>query len=373
MRLSVEKEQFLKALNSASHAIAGKNADPVLANLKLELNERGLEITGTNTEITIKSTVPYMIDGQPIIRSAGLGSTLVNAHLLTEVVRRMGGTEVSFEVIDDSIAKLDDGKSSFKLNCTKAEEYPVIDLEPSGIDFSMSCADFTALIDQSAFAASGKDSRPVLTAVNLEAGNNCLVATATDSARLARKSVHIESEAKFRVNIPARLVSDITKLFEGADNLELSVSESRVLFLFDNTVVSSRLISGDYPVTKAIIPQNFNYYLEVNAQELLSAMSRVSILSPEREAVVKLSMSENEVEVSARSEMNGSANESIQTFSFTGEYLEVSFNSAFVIDAIRALKSEDVIICFQAEMKPFVVKDPKDESTVELITPMRTH
>ena len=373
MRLSVEKEQFLKALNSTSHAIAGKNADPILANLKLELNEKGLEIIGTNSEITIMSTVPYAINGITIIRGAGLGSTLVNAHLLTEVVRRMAGSEVSFEVIDDSIAKLDDGRSSFKLNCTKAEEYPDIDLEPSGVALALSCADLAGLIDQSAFAASVKDSRPILTAVNLEAGDGYLVATATDSARLARKSIRIDSTAKFRVNIPARIISDITKLFEGSDFVEISVSDSRALFRFDNTVVASRLISGDYPVTKAIIPRNFNYYLEINGQELLAAMTRVNILSPEREAVVKLSMSENEVEVSARSELSGSANEPIQTFSFTGEDLDVSFNSLFVIDAIKALKCEDVTLCFQAEMKPFVVKNPKDDSVVELITPMRTH
>ncbi len=373
MRLSVDKEQFVKALNSASHAIGAKSADPILANLKLDLNEKGLEITGTNGEITIKSTVPYMIEGNTIIRGAGLGTVLVNAHLLTEVVRRMGGNEISFEVIDGAIAKIDDGKSSFRLNCTKAEGYPDIDLEPTGVIFSMPCAGLSEIIEQSAFAASGKDSRPVLTAVNLEAREGMLIATATDSARLARKSIRIDSDATFRVNIPARLIADITRLFEGAENVELSISDGKALFRFDNTIVSSRLIPGDYPVTNAIIPQNFNYYLEVNAQELVSAMSRVSVLSPEKEAVVKLSMSEGEVEVSARNEMNGSANETIQTFSFTGEALDVSFNSLFVIDAIKALKCEDVTICFQAEMRPFVVKNPKDDSAIELITPMRAH
>lgn len=373
MRLSVNKDQFLKALNIASRAVAGKNPDPVLANLKLELTEKGLEVTGTNSEIAIRSTVPYMVDGQTVIRGPGLGSTLVNAHLLTEIVRRMAGAEVSFEVIDESIAKLDDGRSSFKLNCTKAEEYPDIDFEPSGVSFGVACAELAALIEQSAFAASSKDSRPVLTAVNLEAGDGMLIATATDSARLARKTIHIESSAKFRVNIPARVVSDVTKLFEGAESVEVAVSESRALFSFDNTVVASRLISGDYPVSKSIIPQNFNYRLEVNGQELLAAMGRISILSAEREGVVTLSMSENEVEVSARSELTGSANESIENFSFNGEYLEVSFNSLFVIDAIRALKCEDVVLSFQNEKRPLlVITNPKDDSAIELITPMRS-
>ena len=102
-------------------------------------------------------------------------------------------------------------------------------------------------------------------------------------------------------------------------------------------------------------------------------MERVSILSSDREPVVKLSMNEEEVEVSSKSDVNGSANESISTFQYTGERLEVSFNSIFVIDALKALKATDVSLRFQAEMKPFVVVDPKDDSAIELITPMRTY
>ncbi|MBQ9457514.1 MAG: DNA polymerase III subunit beta [Bacilli bacterium] len=373
MRFTIDKENFLKAISAADHAIAAKNAIPLMANLKIELDERGLEITGSNADMTIRSTVPYRNGEKEIIRNAGLGATLINAHLLTEVVRRMEGSEVSLEVIDESIAKLDDGRSSFKLNCVRADEYPDIDLELNGTLLELPCADFVGLVEQSAFAASTKEQRPVLTALNLEAGNQQLVATATDSARLARKSIAIESEAKFRCNVPARIIGDVVRLFEEGQLLTLSVSDAKILFAFGNTVVSSRLVSGDYPVTSAIIPHTFNFYLEANSQELLNAMSRVSLLSSERESVVKLSMREDEVEISAKSEASGSASEHLRIFSYTGERLNVSFNCLFVMDAIKALKAEDVTLCFQAEMKPFVVKNPKDESVIELITPMRTY
>ena len=373
MRLQIDKEQFLKAVSSSDHAIASKTPIPLMANLKLELNEKGLEVTGSNSEMTIRATVPYRVGEKEIIRAPGMGATLINAHLLTEVLRRMEGEEVSLEVIDESIAKLDDGRSSFKLNCIKADEYPDIDLEPTGTSLTLPCLDFVSLVEQSAFAASTKEQRPVLTALNLEAGDGKLVATATDSARLAQKSIEIEPLVRFRCNIPAKILGDVTRLFDNVEKLTISVAENRILFLFGNTIVSSRLVSGDYPVTKAIIPQTFNFYLEVNAQELLNAMSRVSLLSSEREPVVKLSMREDEVEISAKSESAGSASEHLRIFSFTGERLNVSFNSMFVIDAIKALKAEDVTLCFQAEMKPFVVKNPKDDSVIELITPMRTY
>lgn len=373
MRLTINKEQFLKAASAADHAIGAKTAIPLMANLKLELNEKGLEITGSNSEMSIRARVPFRVGDKEIIRGSTPGATLVNAHLLTEYLRRMEGAEVSFEVIDESIAKISDGRSDAKLRCIRADEYPDIDLEPSGTLLELPASDFLSLVEQSAFAASTKEQRPVLTALNLEAGNKKLVATATDSARLAQKSVAIESDAQFRCNIPAKILSDVIRLFDAADLLTLSVSENRILFLFGNCVVSSRLVSGDYPVTKAIIPQTFNFYLEVNAQELLNALNRVSLLSADHESVVKLAMREDEVEVSAKSESAGSASERLRIFSFTGERLNVSFNSVFVIDAIKALKSEDVTLCFQAEMKPFVVKNPKDDTVVELITPMRTY
>ena len=374
MRFTVSKDQFLKALNAASHAIAAKNPIPSLNNFKLELSEKGLEVTGSNSEITIRSIVPYRSGETEIIRNVGIGATLVNSHLLLESVRRMGGNEITVDVIDEAIAKIGDGKTSYKLSCVKADEYPDIDLESDGMSFTLKCADFTSLVDATAFAASSKEqSRPVLAALNLEASDGELSALATDSARLAEKTMPIDSNVKFRVNAPARVLVDITHLFEGEENVSVSVSPSKIMFNFGNTVVSSRLIAGDYPANKAIIPQNFNYYLEVNAAELLSAMGRVSVLSVDHDPVVTLLMKEEEVMVSCQNAMTGSAEESISTYSYNGEALKVSFNALFVNDAIKALKSADVTLCFQGEMKPFVVRDSENPSVVELITPMRTY
>ena len=374
MRFTVSKDQFLKALNAASHAIAPKNPIPALSNFKLELSEKGLEVTGSNSEITIRSIVPHRIGETEIIRNAGVGSTLVNSRSLLEGVRRMGGSQITIDVIDDSIAKVGDGKTSYKLPCVKADEYPDIDLESDGTNFQMKCADFNALIEATAFAASNKEqARPVLTALNLEASDGELSAVATDSARLAKMVMPIDADVRFRVNAPAKVLVDITHLFEGEESLSVSVSSSKILFRFGTTTVSSRLIAGDYPVTKAIIPQTFNYYLEVNANELLSAMGRVSVLSVDRDPVVTLSMKEEEVTVSCQNAIAGSAEESISTYSYNSDSLRVSFNALFVNDAIKALKSTDVTLCFQGEMKPFVVRDDKNPSVVELITPMRTY
>lgn len=371
MRLTIDREQFLKSLTIANRAVPAKNPVPILTSICLNLTNKGLEVLGSNGQIAIRSTVPYMIGQKEIIRNFVAGGTLVNAKRLVEFVRRLDGQEVSLEVIDDVTLRIDDGRSEGRLNCQSIDEYLDVDLEPSGTTFEVPCSEFTELVEQSAFAASVKEQRPILMTLHLEAENGRLMATATDSARLARKVISIDPSAQFVCNVPARIITDIVHMFDTAATVEISVSSKQIVFEFDNVVVSSRLVPGEYPLTKSIVPTAFNHTLEVNAAELLSALELVRIVSADGDLVVRLNMSETEVEVSARSENSDSANKKIETFQYVGDDLTVSFNSQFVIDAVKAVHAEDVNVCFLGQMKPFVVKNPKDDSVVELITPMR--
>lgn len=372
MRFTIDKEALMKGLTLVSKAIPQKAELPILANFKLALTEKGLEITGTDNNMTILTIVPFMIGEKEIIRNSQPGETLVAAKILIEVVRHLEGETCTFELIDTSILKIEDSKSNFKLNSIRAEEYPSIDLSVSGASLVVPAKDIQSLVESTAFAASIKETRPILTAVSLEAGDFKLTATATDTARLARKSIDIESEAKFVANIPAKKLIDIVRSFEGSEEVTIAVSDKKAAFAFGNSVISTRLTNGEYPNTKNIVPKSFNYFLEVNAQEFLKAMERVSLLSAEFEGVVKLIMDEDEVEMISRSSMVGSANEKLSVFQYSGEHLEISFRASFVADAIRACRSEDVTIAFIGEMKPFVVKNVKDTSVDMLVTPLRS-
>ena len=157
MRFTIKKEPFLKTLTIAGRAAPVKSAVPALSNIKFDLNEKGLELTGCNGEMTIDSVVPYMIGEEEIIRSASVGKILVSAHYITEAIRRMEGSEIHFEVVDSSLAKIDDGRTSSKLVCPNAEEYPDIDLEESGQTFEMSTPDLLDLVEQRRVAKQNKD------------------------------------------------------------------------------------------------------------------------------------------------------------------------------------------------------------------------
>ena len=373
MRFTIKREEFLKGLSTATRAVANKVNVAVLANLKIELTENGLFITGSNYDLTIKTQVPYRFNGVEIIRNYKEGATLINAKLITEIARKMESEEITIDVIDSTIATVSDNKSEYRLNCVRPEEYPDLDLEPNGTTLTISRADFDSVVSQTAFAASLKEQRPILTAMNLEASNGVLTATTTDSARLAKKDISVPEDVHFVANVPAKMMVEVNHLLEGLESVDVAFSDKKALFSLGRTVVASRLIAGDYPNTKNIIPRNTSYQLEVNSSDLIKAIDRANILSMDRENVVDLTMSENGIEISAKSQQVGSAIERIDVFKFIGTDLKVSFNSEFVVAAIKALNCEDVTFSFVGEMKPFVVKNALDDSVIQIVTPVRTY
>ena len=153
MRFTIKREEFLKGLNIANRAVSSKIAMPVLENLKLDLTDRGLFITGSNLDISIKTQVPYKLGEEEIIRNYKEGSTLIKAKLITDIARKMDSDEITLDVIDSTIATISNNRSEYRLNCVKPEEYPDLDLEASGTKLSLTTVDFNNLVNQTAFAA----------------------------------------------------------------------------------------------------------------------------------------------------------------------------------------------------------------------------
>lgn len=373
MKFTVAREELLKALHIASKAIAVKTPIPVLSNFKLVLNDKGLTIISSNNELSIITRVPYANKGKTLITETKHGGTLVNAKLLSEIARKVEGAQLSVELFDDTIIHVSDGRSTYKLNSIKVEEYPELDLDTTGVSLEIETKILKKMVEQTAFAASTKEQRPIMTAINLEATDGKLTATATDSARLSRKQITINKPVKFVSNVPARTLIEVVSMLENEPMITLSFTEKRASFEFGQTLVISRLIGGEYPNTSNIIPKTSNYYLVANAKELLAVMERVALLSVERENVVKLTMTETSVEVSSKSAQIGSASEPLSKFSFNGDRFEVSFNAFYLMEAIRAFGAEDIKIGFIGDMRPFVLKNDKDDSLIQLATPVRTY
>lgn len=375
MKFIAKKEELSKVLNNVVKIIPSKGNDNTLPYLKIDLTSDGLFFTGTNGEISIISKMPIVLDDTQIIRDIVNGSTLVNANLFNEIVKRIDGDELSFELIDQSIAKIQNETSDFKLNTLNPTEYRDLDFSKKGIKLTLLSKNFIEAINQVAFAVSVKENnRRALTGINIQNIPSKIIFTATDGARLARKELYMDILESINITIPAKWVLEVIRTIQTENAIDIYLNENKALFCLNNTLISINLIADSFPNTKNIIPKNFFYTLTVNSNELINAIDRVSLFAPDDRAnIVKLTMNSGGVSLSSVSPTNGSGVETIKSFNFIGERLEISFNGEFVKNAIRALTAEEVCMNFLGEMKPFTITNPSDESVIQLITPVRTY
>lgn len=372
MKFTINKNEFLKGLLLVGKISSGIN--PIYATVKMELDKNGLTLCSSNGDLSITSRIPFFINDKEIIRDVKEGGILVNAHLITEITRKSESEELTFEVFEDEVAQIQNEKSSYKLNCIRIEEYPDIDFNRDGVQIDIPTKDFLEAINSVAFAAATKDTRPVLAAINIESDVSGISFSATDTSRLAVNEVDLESATisqRFCCNIPSKSLSEVAKTITTEQDVTIYINDKKALFALGDILIATRLIPGDYPNVKNIIPKSFFYILEVNASEFLSAMDRVSLFSGERSNAVKLTMSSNGILISSKSQQVGSGEERLNLFKYSGDRLEITFNCQFVSEAIRALKSEDVTLNFLGANKPFLVASKSNPKNIQLVTPIR--
>ena len=221
------------------------------------------------------------------------------------------------------------------------------------------------IIGETKFAASDKETRPILTGINFKAHDHVLEVVATDSYRLAKKIISIDEDVTFNITIPKLSLDEISKIIEKDELIELYVSERKVLFVFDKNIIQTRLIDGSYPDTARLIPLEF--------ADLLNAIDRVSLLLNEQNNIVKLDMSNEQVILSSYQQEIGSVEENLASSFYKGEPLTISFSCKYASDAIKSFSGDKIKILFTGEMKPFIVKDFDSDELLQLVLPVRTY
>lgn len=373
MRFIISRNRLLSALNIVSKAVTSKTPIAVLTGIKFELNENGLTLIGSDTDLSISTFISCEVNNEKIITVFETGSCVLNAKYITEIVRKLDGERVEIELVDGNLVKIIDAKSNFSLNSISVNEFPFIDFSFDNNVIKLKGDVLKQIIAQTKFATSQKETRPILTGVNFKIDGNVLEAVATDTYRLAKKKVVIGDTAYFNVTIPARNLDEISKIIDGGDDVVVNFFDKKVMFKVNETIVSTRVISGIYPDTSKLIPSSFENRLVTLTSEFISAIDRASLLSSDRNNIVKLSMNTEKVEISSRSQEIGSVVEKIANYEYSGEKLDISFSAQYIIDAIKAIGSNDVELCLNGEMKPFIVKNKEDDSVLQLVLPVRTY
>lgn len=377
MKFKINKNEFLKGLLQVGKIIPIKHTNPIFVNIKLELTTDSLILTGSNGDLSITTSIPFFRNNQEIIRDVQLGSILANSDILCNIVKRLDGDEIAFDVLDDNEARIEvDDKASFNLHCIDANEYADLDFSFKGVKIILNASEIANVVSQVSFAASIKNVKPVLTGVNIESSGSKINFVATDSARLAKKEVEAEISEVFNTTVPVRTFQEIARSITDEDKITLYINDRRILVELKDTIISSVLLPGTYPNVKNIIPKNFLYTLEVDANDLIKTIETANVFSAstgEKGATIRCYMSQENVVFRCSSDQNGNSSVMLNLFKYTGERLEISFKCEYVLSAVKALKTSEVLLCFQGEMKPFVIIGKNDPSVIQLLTPVKTH
>ncbi len=371
MIFKINKREFLDALSLTQKGISNTTPLPILNGIKLIAENNTLTLISSDTNISIKTEIKNSEDKE-IISVSEEGENVIESKYLLDIVRKIDSDFINVEIFDNSLAKIYGGKSEVKINAMTTNDYPAIDFTCNNTPFKFDTYTFFKIVNETSFACSEKDTRPILTGVNFRAENGKLYVNATDSYRLASKTVDIDSNLSFNITIPRKYLLDIYHSLNNVEEVEIGIDNSKISFIFNNSIIQTRLLDDEFPDVKRLIPASFTQKLVVNAKELSSAIDRSSFIKSDGKNIVKLTINDKNVDVTSNGS-NGSSFEEINVISFEGSPIEVSCSGKYLTDAIKAMSADEITISFSGELKPLIITDSNDSSIVQLISPVRTY
>ncbi len=378
MKFDILRDRLLEGLNDVMKAVSSKTTIPILTGIKIDVTNEGIRLTGSDADITIQTFIPVEEDGQQIIQIAETGSIVVQARMFNEIVRKLPTNDVEIQVTAGFQTHIRSGKSEFHLIGSDAAEYPLLPELTEDQKFTIPADLLKTIIRETVFAVATSESRPVLTGVNWQIKNEALICVATDSHRLARRKVQLENlpAVEHSVVIPGKSLNELNKVLEDSTNLvQIVITSQQVLFKTGDVLFFSRLLEGNYPDTTRLIPEEYQTNVTINGKALLQAIDRASLVARgDRNNVVRFEILDNQaVEVSSNSPEIGKVQEEIPVEALEGESLKISFSAKYMMEALKAIDGQDVVIQFTGAMRPFILRSVHDDAILQLILPVRTY
>lgn len=372
MKFMIKKPLILNALSTVGRVFqTSKVALPILNNFKISVCKDNLIIVAANGETTIQTKIDTTDEnGDQIINVDTEGEFLLN-NRSTEMIRKLAGSDVEFDLIDNSFILISDGNSEFRLNSERVKEYPDLDLSINKDFVNLDIQQFIKAVNQVSFAASNKEMANILSAVNIKIKDKKLIMSATDANRLSRKIIDIDSDKEIEINIPSKTLIDISRMCENKKSLLISFDSRRATFKIDDTIVFSNLLTGSYPNLDTILAPKYTIDCLVNSKELIDAMGRVSLLFIDRQTAARLVISPNEFKIIARSPQFGSIEDKIKDYKFDSQEFEISLDCDYIVSALRAFDCQYVKLQFTGEVKPMFIRSDDEPNLVQVVTPLR--
>ena len=375
MKFTIKKDLLLDGLIKVSKALSTKNLIPVLGGIKFDLKKKKLILTASDNDITIQDVIECNNDDDFTIEKEG--SIIIQGKYILDITRKLPDKYINIEVIDELKILIYTENSEFNLNGISESEYPNISLEESKKKIDINAGILKNIVNQTAFATSNEESKPVLTGINFNIVGDILECNSTDSYRLARKIIKLNkaSEENYNIVIPSHNLLEFTKILgNDEDIVELHIFNNKILFKNNNLKFESRLINGTYPNTSNLLPDDSMMIVSTNLNDFYSVIDRVSILTSDKEKnIVTLETQGNTLILKSSSVEIGRVEEKMIIDKNNDEDIKISFSAKYMMEALKSFSTEKVDLHFVGEIKPILIKSEEDESLTQLVLPIRTY
>jgi DNA polymerase-3 subunit beta len=367
MKLSISSSHLLSQLQTAARVASTRSAVQALSGIMISAPvDSSPELLATDMEIGLR--VPLTAD---VVRP---GVAVLPARLLLDVARSLPNDELTMELRSaEQDVELTCGATTFHLRTLRSEDFPTLPSPSPENRVSLPADAFVQTINRVARSASRDETRPVLTGILMSASGQELRMVATDSYRLSVKETRLESplSGSLEANVPARALNELARIAQQPDagSLSVSVGQNQVIFEIGEIVLSSRLIDGQFPNYRQLLPETVEHTLRLASAELTDVVRRISLLA-QKNAPLRLSFTEGTLTISAQTPDVGEASEAIPV-PFHGEPFDIGFNPEFLRDGLESIDTDELVLKLISPLRPGLIESPDTGDFVYLIMPIR--
>jgi DNA polymerase-3 subunit beta len=349
MKFSVSKDKLLEGLSTVQNVVSTRTTLPILSNVLLQAVEGELRLTTTDLDVGVRGRVEAQVERT--------GATTLPARRLFSIVRELPAAEIYAEVDTKNLASIRSGSSYFKILGLPEEEFPPLARFENAKEFLIAQKDLKDALRKTSYAISTDETRYVLNGILFSFKDNKLTSVATDGRRLARVDLELEfpRSQEIDVIIPTKAVVELQRLVKEEGEVKLSIGENQIAFELNDALLVSKLIEGNYPNYRQVIPAEAKERITLEREIFLNAVRRVSLLASEKSNSVKLIFSKGNMDIVAVTPDVGEAKESLPVM-YKGKDFSIAFNPEFLMAPLRNLPNDEVFLDLIDEMSPGVIK-----------------
>ena len=368
MKLVCYKDVILKAINSVVKAVASKTTMPILEGILIQTNDNEIKLTTFDLEIGIE----YIMECNVIEQ----GSTVVNAIMFSEIIRKLPDTEIHISLDEKNLLVIECEGSLYKLATMNPEEFP--ELPKINVENSIQIEQnvLKNMIRKAIFAVSTEENRPICTGCLFEVVNNKLNVVAVDGFRLAWRSSFLNVQANdFSAVIPGKTLNEVNKIIlDSFEPIKIGISKNQALFEMENCKIVTRVLDGEFLNYSNVIPKNWDTRIRVNKMNIQNCFERISLISSstaekEKKYPVKIYVDIGKITISCTNQ-TGDAKEEIYV-STEGKNVEAGFNPKYFLDALKAIDDEEIYVDFGSNISPCVIRPVDEGDYTYMILPIR--